>query len=290
MFESGRQYRQDELPSDIFNKGSGDIVEQGGQQYHVTNNGNGTRSFSPVSSSEQALNLAKQAQGMQIEANQPAIATLNTQKAGLDDQYQKILDDITVQYQPIKNATTVTTSNELGKRGITGDSTYGQQQIEGAQLPIEGQESGVRATTGQNKIADTNAITSAIASLQAGNVPSALNFGQGVVTSENQLAGYIANANASIEAAKIGNQKPFTVTSGQGVYTPSNNSFNSYNSFTPSPLGASVKTNNNPTLQSPGSNLPSLNSFVTPTSPAPVKQQVPLTLGSPTQYSSAALK
>jgi hypothetical protein len=45
--DAGRQYTQNELPGDVFNKGDGDVVDFNGGTYKIKNNGNGTRSFSP---------------------------------------------------------------------------------------------------------------------------------------------------------------------------------------------------------------------------------------------------
>ena len=140
----------------------------------------------------QALQIANKAQQMQVQANQPAIATLNTQKSSLDDQYSKLLDSISASEQPALNAQTLATNNELGRRGITSDSGVAQNQMASALLPVTTQFGQLQAQTGLSRQQDLGNIANAIAQLQTGNVPQSLNFATGIGGLQNQ-AQSIAN-------------------------------------------------------------------------------------------------
>ncbi len=136
--------------------------------------------------------LAKQAQQMQIDANQPAIQGLTSQKSTLDQKYDDLLKSIDSSQQPALDATVKAQNSELARRGITGDSGIAQNTIAAAQVPIAAQFGQLKANTGIQREQDLTGLASTIAGLQAGNVPSALNFSSGIGNLQNQ-AQQIAN-------------------------------------------------------------------------------------------------
>jgi hypothetical protein len=167
--------------------------------------------------SDKALSTAKQAQQMQIEANQPAIATLNQHKTDLDSKYKDLLTSITASEQPALDAQTVATNNELGRRGITSDSGLAQNQMAKSLLPITTQFGQLQADTGVSHENDLTSLAQQIASLQAGNIPNALNFGNST-QSLAQQAQQIAN-NFQIQREQNDLAKQSAASGGQDRYT-----------------------------------------------------------------------
>lgn len=181
-------------------------------------------SGSPASSSSGSsdpLALAQAAQQLQVQANQPAIQTLQTQynpdtgTGSLVDKYKALLDSITASEQPALNSVITATNNELGKRGITGDSTLGQQQIAEAQAPVSTSFGQTLAQTGLSEQQDLGGLAAQIASLRAGNVGNGLTFASGITGSQNSLAAAQAAAAAQVQAAQA---QPYTpLSSGQAL-------------------------------------------------------------------------
>lgn len=176
------------------------------------------KSSSSSSSGGNTEDAIRRAIQMQQEANKPAIASLQasipettqkyaTQRTQLEAEkdplkmrYQSLLDQIKGNQTTAENRQTVTTSNELGKRGILGSSGVAQQEMTNALNPITQQYTGLYKDTGlaqesdlrslQNTIAsllpqetaDTRAIQNAIAQLTAG--ASSAGITQGLQTSQ----------------------------------------------------------------------------------------------------------
>lgn len=153
------------------------------------------------------LALAQQAQQLQVQANQPAIATLQGQQSSLQDQYSKLLDSITASEQPALNSAIGAANTNLAKRGITSTSAYGAENIAQNQLPVTTATGQQLSQTGVNEAQDLNSLAAQIASLQAGNVGNGLNFASGITNANT-------SANAAIQAAQIqGTSKPFAPVS-----------------------------------------------------------------------------
>ncbi len=190
-------------------------------------------------SSDQAMGNAKAAQAMQLQANQPAIQTLQTQYnpdtggGALVDKYNALLDSITASEQPALNSTIQAANNELGKRGISGDSGVAQNQIAAAQLPVATQFGQLKASTGVAQQQDLGQLASNIAGLRAGNVPGALNFGQGIAGQQEALSQAQLQAANNIALQKLANtgqiantqqqQKFYTTSPGQNLVNTFNN-------------------------------------------------------------------
>lgn len=163
------------------NPGSGWTLISGG-------NSGGGGAIDPVA-------LAKQLNDLTVQANQPAIATLGSTISTTQSKYDDLVASIKGAGTVAHNAATLTASNELGARGILSNSTYGQQQIQGAQLPVDTAYAGQAAQTGLAGQQDINSINSAIAQLQAGNPANSVNAASG-------YAGAAAGANATIQASQ----------------------------------------------------------------------------------------
>lgn len=136
---------------------------------------------------------------------------LQAQQPSLEQRYQNTLDSIKNQKTADVSAQTRITSNELGKRGLTGDSTLAQQEVQNAVQPINAQytnleqqtalsrEDAIRSLQNQlanltpQEVADTRSIQNAIAQLQSGAAS------QGVTQGLNLNAQNIAQQNADRE-------------------------------------------------------------------------------------------
>lgn len=137
---------------------------------------------------------AQKLQQFNVQANQPAIASLQASKAPLEQRYSDLVANIKGNQTTATNAQTVTTNNELARRGIQGGG-YADQQLQNALQPIGVQYSGLlgQANTGQST--DESAINNAIAQLQSGDpnaaVSGALQYG-GIESQANQAAASLA--------------------------------------------------------------------------------------------------
>jgi hypothetical protein len=207
---SAQEYTQQQLPSDIFNSGDGDIKEYNGETYKITNTGRGTRLLTPLSS-EEKYNRAAQAQlDLYAKANQPAIESLNSSipeiqntyatersrlaadKDPLNARYDQLIASIKGQQTSDTNSTVKNLAREYGRRGIPlSSTTFGDEQ--NAQLePINQFYTGKTVDTnlareqGLKQISDLitqltgeettsiRSVKNAIAQLQSGAANSAL--------------------------------------------------------------------------------------------------------------------
>jgi hypothetical protein len=157
---------------------------------------------------------------MNQQAIQPAVQSYQAQIPEISKGYSQQRDTLSSKYDALLasikgnqttgvNRQTVVTANELGKRGISGDSTLAGQEIANAIQPIEADYAGLMSNAGLSKIGDINqtytdetaaqrAVTNAIAQLQA-------NAGMSGVSQ-----GYTSQQNA---AALAQNQSQFNATS-----------------------------------------------------------------------------
>lgn len=160
--------------------------------------------------SQDPLAQAREFNKFQIEANQPAINSLQSsipetqQKFGVERsrlqgevdplkaRYQSILDDLKGRETGAVNAQTRVTANEIGRRGIPLSSNIAEQEMVNTTNPIRSQYATLSRDTGlaredslrniQNAIAAlapqeteaTRAIQNAIAALQTGNPASSI--------------------------------------------------------------------------------------------------------------------
>jgi hypothetical protein len=79
---------------------------------------------------------------------------MEAERDPLIERYQSLLDDIKGRQQTAENRQTVATSEELGKRGITGSSTLAQQEMANALNPITSEFTGMTRDVGLSREAD----------------------------------------------------------------------------------------------------------------------------------------
>lgn len=151
-------------------------------------------------SSSSAIDAMKQAQAFQVQQNQPAIATLGSQATSLPDQYAALLAEIKGAGSAATNYGIQGANENLAARGITPDSALYNTTVAGAIAPIGLQYGGLEAQLGEGSVSTLTGLAGSIASLQAGNVPSAQTFGANISSLQNAL-----------QIAQLqGTQKPFT--------------------------------------------------------------------------------
>jgi hypothetical protein len=181
-----------------------------------------------VSGGNDIASLAQQQLKMYQEANKPAVESLQAsipeiqnkyaqtgqylqkQVTNLDERYKNLLDSIKGQQTQAVNRTQTTTSQELGRRGISAEGGFFGQTMNQALNPINeayaGQikELGVNQQSAldtllnqisgntQNQTAETRAVQNAIAQLQAGGntnaITSALQLYQGQQSAQEAQA------------------------------------------------------------------------------------------------------
>lgn len=173
---------------------------------------------SSINPNNSPIALAQQAQQLQIQANQPAIATLGSQQTNMQSAYGSLLQSLLGQGTVASNYAQVGENSNLAGRGILpgtqpgGNSLYNNQMSQ-ALLPVAAQNQAAVGSVGLGSAQDLNALAAQIASLQAGNVPGALTFGNSAYSTlignyNQQIAG-----SAQVAAA---NAKPYTaLSSGQ---------------------------------------------------------------------------
>jgi hypothetical protein len=146
----------------------------------------------------------EKAVAMQKEAIQPAVSSLQasipetqakysqarqqlqSQEMPLQDRYKNLIDSIKGQKAESINKQTIITNSELAKRGLSGDSTMAQQEIQNVIEPISRNYMGMEKEAGlaredslrmlrdaitnltPQEVADTRSIQNAIAQLQSG--------------------------------------------------------------------------------------------------------------------------
>lgn len=174
------------------------------------------------------LDVVGQAQKLldfQKQANQPVVASLQSQQPGLQDKYKQLVDSIKGNQQLDTNRQTLATNNELGQRGILSSSGLYQQELTNALTPIDTQYAGLTANANAGSISDTQALALQIAQLQAGNPESAISGGLQIGGLQNQ-ASQIASQN-TLNAAQgqlAQAQAQNFVIPGIGLYNTGNKS------------------------------------------------------------------
>lgn len=171
--DPGYQYKSFELPSDIFNRGAGDVVDYNGRKYTLGNPGNGTRTLTPYTAPPpppvDAVAEAEKLRQYNIKANQPAIQSLEASKDPLKSRYDNLISEINRREGVESNQQTEATAKEYARRGIPLSSgAYDQALIDNLN-PIR------EYYTGQTSQAQTgleqgiSEIDKLVAQLQTGN-------------------------------------------------------------------------------------------------------------------------
>lgn len=180
----------------------------------------------------------KRAIEMQREANKPAVQSLEAgipeiqqgyqqqrqqleaEKSPLKDRYDNLLNSIKGNQTTAENRQTVTTRNELGRRGITGDSGLFEQTVTNAVNPITQQYTGMYkdtalqgdsamrdlvnriSNTSTAETAETRAVRNAIAQLQSGAASAGITQGLGQFQYQQQRDDQKASQEAQARAAE----------------------------------------------------------------------------------------
>ncbi len=125
---------------------------------------------------------------MQLQANQPAIKTLQSQYnpetggGALVDKYNSLLDSIKGVGSVAVNQATLGAANTLAGRGLLPSSALYQSSVGSAIQPVTAGIENQLATTGLGEQQDLGQIAGQIAGLQTGNV-------QGAITGATNLLG-----------------------------------------------------------------------------------------------------
>jgi hypothetical protein len=148
-------------------------------------------------SADDVVNTARKLNDFYKEQNAPVVSTLQAQQAPLEQRYKDLVANIKGQQGVAENRQTLTTNNELGKRGISSTSGLYQQNMTDALNPIGVAYGGLlnQADTGHSQ--DVNTLANQIANAQAGNPTQsgsgALNLA-GVQEQANSTAAQLAQA------------------------------------------------------------------------------------------------
>lgn len=186
-------------PDRNFYVSAGDINPKTGKAYAINPSNNtwddnyfaqnfGGNQTTPSSGMGGSTDYANQALQFTRQANAPVVQTLKTQKTDLSTRYKDILESIKGEQTNAEQRQTVVTSNELGKRGITGSSGLAQQTISDALLPIAREFAGLRTNASLSETKDLNDLAYKIASLESGNPESALSTGVSLYNTDRTLA------------------------------------------------------------------------------------------------------
>lgn len=126
--------------------------------------------------------ILRRSQEIFNKAIEPSVAALNASKGPLKDRYNNLLNTIKNNQTTAENRQTVTTSGELGKRGLSADSTLSQQELTNALNPITQQYTGLSSDATAEQGRESAAIDAAIANLYTG-------ASQGAVSNASNLYG-----------------------------------------------------------------------------------------------------
>lgn len=176
------------------------------------------------------LNSAKQVNQFYQDANKPVVASYEASKASLQQRYTDLLSSIKQNQGIAENRQTVTTNNELGKRGISGDSGVAQQEMTNALNPITSDYTQRATDTTNQENIDLSNIQNTIAQLQAGNPTAAVSTSTGIANSVLQNSQFqqtqaatqkqndIENTLKQLQLSAGGNSDTRYVPIGNGLY------------------------------------------------------------------------
>lgn len=176
---------------------------------------------------------AQKIQQFTVQANQPAISTLQGQIAPLQQRYTDLLNSIKGVGTVASNFAQQSASMDLGRRGLLPQSQEGQQALSNALLPVTAQTQGQLSSAGLAQQQDINQINNAIAALQTGNpaqaITSAIGQYQSQLANQYQQLGpygiYNAASGETINPNTV-NIQPLGNTSTQTTSTPTTSTSN----------------------------------------------------------------
>jgi hypothetical protein len=156
-----------------------ELLRQNGGQVNPTN----LISSSGLTGGLNTTDILANAQKMQDfykKQNEPAIASYQSSKDPLKQRYSDLLASIKGNQQTAENRQTVTTQNELGRRGLSPDSGIAQQEMTSALNPITQQYTQLQKDITNQQNIDLASIDRAIAQLRAGNPEASISSATGI--------------------------------------------------------------------------------------------------------------
>ena len=170
--------------------------------------------------------IARQMQQLQTEAAQPAIKTLEAGRQPLKERYDTLLKSIKERGAYETGQADIVSARELGRRGIPTESTFAGQFQQEKRLPVQTAFGGLEAQTGLSAEEAQNAISSAVAQLQAGGGQNAIQqalqqyqFGEQQRLSSETSAATLAQQVAQAQAEQAFKEKTFQqVTLPESIY------------------------------------------------------------------------
>lgn len=198
-----------------------------GESWSKEGGGNGSPVIGTPQGSNSQTYIQDAVRQMQ-EANKPAIQSYEasipetqtkfaTQRQSVADRYKNLIASIKGNQQVAETRQTVTTQNELGRRGITSSSGIAQQAMTDALNPITQQYTGLEkeavtsrgaeeATSVSGESETIRAIRNAIASLQSGAATQGVQLGTNQFNADQALAAQQRTAASSLTQQNIENK------------------------------------------------------------------------------------
>lgn len=231
QIDPNNQYKQSDLPAEVFNAGSGaggNIVNYNGQAVQVYNNGNGTRKLVPQGdwASYQSGQSAKQASSDYQAAIGTAVTGLQQAGTNLDTQYGDLLTKVLGQGTVAMNTVTTGENNLLASRGITNNSPLYSSQMGSAQLPVQVANQAASSNLGYTQAGLKLNLANSIASLQGGAAGTMANLPLSYGSLALAQAANVANISLmGSQAAQAGVAAKYITIPGVGVVNLSNGQF-----------------------------------------------------------------
>jgi len=116
---------------------------------------------------------------MNQEAIKPVVSSLEAEKGPLEKRYQNLLSSIKGNQTTAENRQTLTTANELARRGISNESGVYQQELTNAVNPVTQQYSSQYTDVGLQGDQALRALATQIAQLQSGAASTGITQGIG---------------------------------------------------------------------------------------------------------------
>lgn len=203
------------------------------------NSGGNTQGVASAPSFQDTLNNATQIRQATIEANKPAVATLQQNSTNLDSRYKDLITSIKGASDVASEQQTRTTAGILASRGIAPQSGIGGQEISTALRPIAANTQQILGQTGLSQQEQQNAIQNAIAALQTGD-PNA-SIASALALSGQQAGITSAQIGAAPSMLSAQTQARYITIPGYGVYdTQEQKMLGGVNSQGMSPSGYSI--------------------------------------------------
>lgn len=180
---------------------------KGGSTSPTSINETSTSTNAPLTA-QSAVEIAKSLRDFNIESAKPAIQTLETGRQPLKERYTSLLKSIKEKGAYETGRADVLSAQELGRRGISTESTYAGEFQQEKRLPVQTAFSQLESETGLQGEQAQQSISNAIAQLQSG-------AGGDAISSAMSLLG------AQQTAAEKAKTSPVTLSEGQTLYDPS---------------------------------------------------------------------